>query len=68
MEHNDESNLTESLPALRCTPRMKADLQKIARNSVARNMSDHVRYALELYISAQTDDVEDLPQPERVPA
>ena len=55
MEYNDESNLTESLPALRCTPRMKAALQQIARTSVARNMSDHMRFALELYIDGMGD-------------
>lgn len=51
MENNEESNLTELLPSLRCTPEMRAALQQIARNSVARNISGHMRLAVERYIN-----------------
>ena len=68
MEYNDESNLTESLPALRCTPRMKAALQQIARNSVARNISDHMRLAVERYINDEMGNTDTPTKRERVAA
>ncbi len=51
-------NFTERLPMLRCTPEMKNALQKIAQRSVARNIADHMRYALERYIEDNAELVE----------
>lgn len=68
MEYNEESNLTELLPSLRCTPEMRAALQQIARKSVARNISDHMRLAVQRYISEEMDNAENTTQRERVPA
>lgn len=47
----DTQNMTEYLPQVRCTPEMKEELKAIARRSVAPNISDHVRYAVEQYIT-----------------
>lgn len=48
--------MTEYLPQVRCTPKMKAALESIARKSVAPNLSDHVRFAVEQYIVSSTPD------------
>lgn len=37
----------------RCTPEMWEKLENIAAESVAKNVSDHIRYALEQYIEAE---------------
>ncbi len=50
----DTQNMTDYLPQVRCTPEMKASLKDIARRSVAPNIADHVRYAVEQYITATT--------------
>lgn len=42
-------SLTEYL-AIRCTPSMKESLDKLVSKGVSRNVADHVRFALELYI------------------
>lgn len=47
-------SFSESLPPLRVTPTMKRQIEAIARQSVATNVSDHMRYALRLYIEANT--------------
>lgn len=43
--------MTEYLPQVRCTPAMKAALVRIAGNSVAPNIADHIRFALAQYIA-----------------
>lgn len=43
--------MTEYLPNVRCTPAMKAALLRIAGNSVAPNIADHIRFALAQYIA-----------------
>lgn len=48
----ENQNMTDYLPQVRCTPEMKAELKAIARRSVAPNIADHVRYAVEQYITA----------------
>jgi hypothetical protein len=57
-EGMNTDNFTERLPMLRCTPEMKNALQKIAQRSVARNIADHMRYALERYIEDNAELVE----------
>lgn len=37
---------------VRCTPSLKRRLQELAAQSVAKDVSDHVRYALEEYLDA----------------
>lgn len=44
--------LTEYLPQVRCTPTLKARLEKVAERSVTRNLADHIRYAVEIYVDA----------------
>lgn len=43
-------SMTEYLPQTRCTPELKARLEAIAVTSVARNISDHIRFAVEQYV------------------
>lgn len=47
--------LTERLPQIRCTPEMKQALMSIARQSVSRNLADHMRFAVERYIEAHRE-------------
>lgn len=49
----DNQNMTKYLPQVRCTPEMKEGLEVIARRGVARNISDHIRYAVEEYITRE---------------
>lgn len=37
---------------VRCTPSLKRRLQELASQSVAKDVSDHVRYAIEEYLEA----------------
>lgn len=37
----------------RCSPEMWQELEKIANQSVAKNVSDHIRFALEQYIQIE---------------
>ncbi|MBX3050846.1 MAG: ribbon-helix-helix protein, CopG family [Caldilineaceae bacterium] len=53
---------------VRCTPEMKAALEAIARQSVARNISDHIRFAVERYIAQQDSDLVNALEDEAVPA
>lgn len=50
MEVPTKDTLTECL-VIRVSPEMKADLETIANKSIAPKVSEHVRYALEKYIS-----------------
>lgn len=54
----ETSNMTERV-VLRCTPDMKRKLEAIAEQSVAKNLSDHIRFAVEQYIEMHTPE----PQP-----
>lgn len=49
----NSEQLGEYLPKVRCTPTMKRKLEEIAAQSVTRNISDHIRFALEQYIEEQ---------------
>lgn len=62
----ETSNMTDYLPQTRCTPEMKARLEAIAANSVARNISDHIRFAVERYIEQRERSV--IAQPMEVAA
>ena len=44
--------LTEYLPQVRCTPTLKARLERLAERSVTRNLADHIRFAVENYVDA----------------
>jgi len=39
---------------VRITPTMKRDLERVIRKSITPSLADHVRYALRLYIEANT--------------
>jgi hypothetical protein len=43
--------LTEYLPQVRCAPTLKTRLERVAERSVTRNLADHIRLAVEEYIS-----------------
>lgn len=42
--------LTDTLPEVRVTPTMKAELQKIADSAISNRLSDHIRLAVKFYI------------------
>lgn len=42
--------LTEYLPQVRCSPTLKARLERLAERSVTRNLADHIRFAVENYV------------------
>ena len=51
MEDTLDSRYTDVLRA-RCTPELKLRLQRVAqRNPVSRDLADHIRLAVEEYIS-----------------
>lgn len=52
-EGNVEEQKLERVIYTRITPEMKQRLDAIASRSVARNISDHIRFALEKYIKEQ---------------
>lgn len=56
-----ENSMTVFL-GFRCTPEMKRKLEAIAEQSVAKNVSDHIRFAVEEYIKAHDEPVPE-PQP-----
>lgn len=58
---NDLENKTEVLWT-RCTPTLKRRLQEYAAKSIAPDMSDHIRFALQEYLNTHA------PEPESVPA
>ena len=43
--------LTENLPPVRCKPSLKSRLQLLAQRSITRDLSDHIRFAVERYVS-----------------
>lgn len=61
----ETTNMTDYLPQVRCTPEMKAGLVDIARNSVAPNIADHIRFAVGQYIAAPTGDTIKLTEAQR---
>lgn len=63
-----QNTMTEYLPQTRCTPEMKAALELIAKNSVARNISDHIRFAVERYVDSTMAEWASAPEPEAEPA
>lgn len=44
---------TEYLPQVRCTPALKRRLERVAYRSVARNLADHIRFAVEMYVAEE---------------
>ena len=46
----EEQRMTEYLPQTRCTPELKQALREIAARSVSKSLSDHIRFAVELYV------------------
>ena len=44
---------TEYLPQVRCQASLKARLERIAEGSVARNLADHIRFAVERYVAQE---------------
>lgn len=54
----NQSTMTEYLPQVRCTSEMKTALETIAANSVARNISDHIRFAVERYIASHEAEIQ----------
>jgi predicted transcriptional regulator len=42
-----------SLPAVRVPTSLKDRLERIAEQSIARSISDHVRFAVEQYVAAE---------------
>jgi predicted transcriptional regulator len=53
MSLSEPERLTEVLPMVRCTPSLKDRLERIAAKSVTRNLTDHIRYAVELYVEGE---------------
>ena len=41
---------SETLPEVRVTPTMKAELQQIANATISNRLSDHIRLAVKFYI------------------
>ena len=54
----EENRLTEVLPSIRVTSELKEALQFVAANSASRHMSDHIRYAVELYVLEESERME----------
>lgn len=51
----DESNMTESLPKVRCTPAMRESLVAFAQASVSTDLADHIRAAVQSYVDGGID-------------
>ena len=45
--------MSDYLPQVRCTATLKQRLQRIAGESVARELADHIRYAIEAYVAEE---------------
>ena len=45
--------MTEYLPQVRCTATLKDRLVRVASRGAARELADHIRYAVELYVAAE---------------
>jgi len=43
--------MTDYMPQVRCTSTLKQRLQRIAGESVSRELADHIRYAIEAYVA-----------------
>lgn len=61
--------MQEYLPQVRSTAELKRKLELIAEGSVSKNLSDHIRYAVEKYVEANwTPELQHLlDEDERVP-
>ena len=44
---------TDYLPQVRCTPALKRRLERVAQRSVTRNLADHIRFAVEMYVAEE---------------
>lgn len=51
----EESNMTESLPKVRCTPEMREALVAFAQASVTSDLADHIRAAVQTYVAGGID-------------
>lgn len=51
----EESNMTESLPKVRCTPEMREALVAFAQASVTTDLADHIRAAVQTYVDGGID-------------
>lgn len=47
------TEFTSYLPKVRCSRELRNDLAKITKLSVARNMADHIRFAVEQYVERE---------------
>ena len=45
--------LVEYLPQVRCTAALKRRLERVAQRSVTRNLADHIRFAVEMYVAEE---------------
>lgn len=45
--------LVEYLPQVRCTAALKRRLERVAQRSVTRNLADHIRFAVEVYVAEE---------------
>lgn len=54
----EPQEFTSYLPKVRCTPEMKEELRLIANHSVARKLTDHIRFAIEQYVERELPRVE----------
>ena len=43
------------LPKVRCSIELRERLETLTRRSVARNMADHIRYAVEQYVDRELE-------------
>ena len=50
---------TETLPPVRCTPVLKQRLVAIVRESITKNMADHIRFAVEQYVERESPAAEE---------
>lgn len=55
--------LTERLPVVRVTPAFKERLERVTTASINRRLSDHIRYALEQYVTMAEESDPRLQQP-----
>lgn len=54
---------TERLPVVRVTPSLKERLERIAAGGVSPRLADHIRYAVEQYVTAAEAETAAAPQP-----
>lgn len=52
---NEPEFLTEYLPQVRCTASLKRRLEQVAAESITSNLADHIRYAVEQYVTTQEE-------------